>query len=136
MIYELFEFESDNNMEDYSNEIDKYTCDHKRLKRTSESYNRDAKFRKKVLKRYKNQCAICRCNEVKILEAAHIKPVYENGSDNPENGICLCRNHHKMFDSDLIKINFQKNELSFIEDSVKQMPWYKEKYNGKLLKIK
>ena len=71
------------------------------------------------------------------MEATHIKAVNENGMDVPENGICLCRNHHKMFDSDLIKINFDTQELSFVDSKVKQMAWYNEfiiKYNGKLIK--
>ena len=73
------------------------------------------------------------------MEAAHIKAVNGNGRDVPENGICLCRNHHKMFDSNLIKINFDTLELCFVDDKIKQMAWYNEfitKYNGKLIKAK
>lgn len=134
VINELYQFlENDSDMQNNNGEVKNIN----RLKKTVEEYNRDARFRKKVLSIYKNRCAICRCNEVKILEAAHIKAVYENGSDDPENGICLCRNHHKMFDSGLIKIDFNTLRLSFVDNTVKQMPWYNEfinKYNGKIIK--
>lgn len=107
-----------------------------RTKRTVEKWNRDARFRNQVLEAYGKQCAICRCKEEKILEAAHIKPVYEGGSDEKENGICLCRNHHRMFDERLIKIDFENLELRDVSNSVQLMAWYKEfndKYNKKIL---
>ena len=116
-----------------------YNYNYERKKITSSRASRYYKFRKKVLEVYDNKCAICRCNEPKILEAAHIKAVNGNGRDVPENGICLCRNHHKMFDSNLIKINFDTLELCFVDDKIKQMAWYNEfitKYNGKLIKAK
>lgn len=109
-----------------------------RTKRTVENWNRDIKFRKKVLKAYGSQCAICRCKEEKILEAAHIIPVYEGGSDETKNGICLCRNHHAMFDKNLIKIDFKNLKLSYVSDTVQSMPWFKEfsdKYNEKILNV-
>lgn len=107
-----------------------------RTKRTIEQWNRDVRFRSVVLEAYGKQCAICRCKEEKILEAAHIKAVSEGGNDKEENGICLCRNHHKMFDEGLIKIDFENLELKYIADSVQSMAWYKEfiiKYNKKIL---
>ena len=100
-------------------------------------WNRNVRFRKLILESYRNQCAICRCNEPKILEAAHIKPVQKKGLDTKENGVCLCRNHHKMFDEELIKINFKTLELEYVSDTVKEMSWYEEfinKYDRKILK--
>lgn len=107
-----------------------------RTKHTAESWNRDARFRRMILKRYGSKCAICRCSEEKILEAAHIKAVAKGGREKKENGICLCRNHHKMFDSGLIKIDLEKLELYDISKTVESMAWYDEfnkKYNKKIL---
>lgn len=87
-------------------------------------WNRNAEFRNKVLRAYSMQCAICRCTEENILQAAHIKAVADGGSDNVSNGICLCANHHLMLDNNLICIDYKNDELSYIADSVKCMPWY------------
>ena len=98
----------------------------KREKRTVEQYNRSAKFRNEVLTMYGEQCAVCGCTEEKILQAAHIRAVAEGGSDDPKNGICLCANHHLMFDHDLIRIDLKKSRVYHIADSVKQMAWYEQ----------
>lgn len=40
----------------------------------------------------------------KILRAAHIVPVARGGSDEIQNGLCLCTNHEIAYDKGLIKI--------------------------------
>lgn len=132
-LYELMEFAKDD--EDFPEELknDKTI----RERGLVERLKRDHNFRKKVLHSYNYQCAVCRCSEEKLLEAAHIIAVKDGGSDNTENGVCLCANHHLMFDSDLIKIDFKNFSLSYVDKSVKTMAWYSEfnnKYGGKILK--
>lgn len=105
---------------------------------STKKLSRDSKFREKILRRYNCQCAICRCSEERILEAAHIVAVKNHGSDDTENGICLCANHHKMYDNDLIRIDFEKGTLSYVSDSVKRMSWYEDyikKYKSKIICI-
>lgn len=89
-------------------------------------WNRKACFRWSVLERYNYRCAVCRCDRKELLQAAHIKGVSDGGSDETTNGICLCANHHIMLDKELIQIDWDKNNLSFVDDSVKNMAWYKE----------
>lgn len=61
------------------------------------------------------KCAICDCHIDKIIQGAHIYPVsvIKNNSDltdeekmkyatDGDNGLWLCENHHKLFDSNLI----------------------------------
>lgn len=57
------------------------------------------KFREMVLENYYNKCAVCKIDDVKLLQAAHILDVghLETAGD-INNGICLCVLHHKMFD--------------------------------------
>ena len=43
------------------------------------------------------QCALCGA-PAEIIEAEHIVPVSDNGSDDSGNGLLLCRNHHALFD--------------------------------------
>ncbi|MBS6554456.1 MAG: HNH endonuclease, partial [Clostridium sp.] len=73
-----------------------------------------------VLENYNYKCAICDCGEKKILEAAHIIPVNSSGNDKVENGICLCRNHHRMFDEKLIELNFENHTIINIKKSVEK----------------
>lgn len=89
-------------------------------------WERDYKFREGVLKHYGYKCAICRCDEPKLLQAAHIKAVADGGNDDIENGICLCANHHIMLDKGLIKIDYITKKLSYIDDNIKKMAWYNE----------
>lgn len=99
-------------------------------------FERDRLFRNRILSEYNNQCAICRCSETKILEAAHIQGIAEGGQNDISNGICLCANHHLMYDTHLIEINFENQTLAYAAPSVQSMAWYSEfnnQYSGKLL---
>ncbi|UEM02536.1 HNH endonuclease [Skermanella rosea] len=61
-------------------------------------------FRKKILEAYNSECALCGLQEVNLLRASHILPVAEGGSDEINNGICLCLNHEVAFDKGIILI--------------------------------
>jgi hypothetical protein len=65
---------------------------------------RDTSFRDRVLDVYKDKCTICGL-QMNMVEACHIIPVGNDGTDEIVNGIALCHNHHKSFDSGLILIN-------------------------------
>jgi len=62
------------------------------------------RFKFRVLQRYGPKCAVCGLDELKLLDAAHIRPKQDNGSDDPRNGIVLCANHHRAFDAGLFRI--------------------------------
>lgn len=72
--------------------------DGERRKIVTSRAERNSEFREKILQRDKF-CQVCGCGNQIILEAAHIIAVKDFGSDDERNGICLCRNHHKMFDA-------------------------------------
>ena len=63
---------------------------------------RDAAFRKVVIDAYQNNCALTGKSMggagLFSVEAAHIVPVADGGSDNPRNGIPLTRDLHWAFD--------------------------------------
>ena len=48
-------------------------------------------------------CAVCGALPV-VVQAAHIRPVAEDGSDWDGNGIWLCQNHHSLFDAGIWSI--------------------------------
>lgn len=65
-----------------------------------------ARFRGRVLPAYRDQCAICRLKEVRLLDAAHIVGDLEDaGEPTISNGLCLCTIHHRAYDHDLVGIS-------------------------------
>ena len=113
----------------------KWGSSEERKKRSVLQKARDYNFRKGVLKKYNYQCAICRCNITQLLEAAHERG-YEacnTVADMVEHGICLCRNHHAMYDrkmdnSDayLIDIDLEKCSIQINDERIKKMTWYQK----------
>lgn len=63
-----------------------------------------SQFRFKVKKRYGLRCAVCEMSTEQLLEAAHFRGRGQGGSNDPRNGIVLCRNHHKAFDDGLFAV--------------------------------
>src|SRR5439155_19064943 len=65
-----------------------------------------ARFRGRVVPAYREQCAICRLKEVRLLDAAHIVgDVEDEGEPLVSNGLALCSIHHRAFDHDLVGIS-------------------------------
>ena len=63
------------------------------------------KFRNNLLEIYNSSCAISNCNIINALEAAHIQKHMDSGINTTNNGILLRSDLHKLFDSNLLKIN-------------------------------
>lgn len=62
-------------------------------------------FRERVLRAYRDQCALCRLRHRDLLDAAHIVPDTEaRGEPLVVNGLSLCKIHHAAFDHLLIGI--------------------------------
>ena len=75
-----------------------------RISTTVQRIVRDTKQAKKIKKHYQYTCQVC---QIQIstaagfyAEAAHVRALGapHNGPDTPDNIICLCPNHHVMFD--------------------------------------
>ncbi|WP_343633425.1 HNH endonuclease [Fluviicola sp.] len=62
---------------------------------------RDNSFKNRVLTAYSGSCAFCGV-QLKLVDAAHIIPVENNGTDETSNGIALCALHHRAYDRRLI----------------------------------
>ena len=65
---------------------------------------RSSSFAQHVKLEFDYACAVC-LTQINIVEAAHIVPVSEGGPDEVWNGIALCPNHHRLFDSRLLLID-------------------------------
>jgi putative restriction endonuclease len=65
-----------------------------------------ARFRGVVLPAYREQCAICRLKEIRLLDAAHIVGDPEDaGAPTVTNGLSLCSIHHRAFDQRLVGVS-------------------------------
>ncbi len=69
---------------------------------------RDEAFREVLLTEYDFACAICDTkfvvDNLHEAQAAHIVPKNKNGTDDPRNGLTLCRAHHWAFDVGLFTL--------------------------------
>jgi putative restriction endonuclease len=62
-------------------------------------------FRDRVMKAYREQCAICRLRHVNLLDAAHILPdANPLGEPVVSNGLSLCKLHHAAYDQRILGI--------------------------------
>ncbi|WP_203594794.1 HNH endonuclease [Wenzhouxiangella limi] len=63
-------------------------------------------FRERVLKAYREQCALCRLKHRELLDASHIIPDHDvRGEPRVSNGLSLCKIHHTAFDRHFLGIN-------------------------------
>jgi putative restriction endonuclease len=63
------------------------------------------RFRERVLRAYREQCAFCRLRHLELLDAAHIVADTDpEGEPAVTNGISLCKLHHAAFDSNIVGV--------------------------------
>jgi putative restriction endonuclease len=56
-------------------------------------------FRERVIRAYRDRCALCRLRHLELLDAAHITPDSDpEGEPLVSNGLALCKLHHAAFD--------------------------------------
>lgn len=62
-------------------------------------------FRLRVLRAYREHCAVCRLRHRELLEASHILPdKHARGEPLVSNGIALCKLHHAAFDRHILGV--------------------------------
>ena len=84
----------------------------KRVSRNMWPNNPDL-FRFSVFKRYGAKCAVCSVSRSEMLQATHLRPVSEKGSDDPRNGLVLCANHQLAFNAYLFAFDPESLEIVF-----------------------
>lgn len=64
-----------------------------------------ADFRVRVVRAYRQMCAVCRLRHTELLDAAHILPdTHPRGEPVIPNGLALCKLHHAAFDQNIIGV--------------------------------
>jgi predicted restriction endonuclease len=79
---------------------------------------RNAQFADAIKSVYQ-RCAICDFQLGHILDAAHIVPVAEGGTDTYDNGLGLCPICHRMFDSGVVLVD-ENGEISMNENRLEE----------------
>lgn len=64
-----------------------------------------ARFKFDVLRRYGARCAVCDLAFLEALDAAHLCPRTEAGSNDARNGLVLCAVHHRALDAGLFAVD-------------------------------
>ncbi len=62
-------------------------------------------FRRRVLRAYRDSCAMCRLHHPELLDAAHILPDrHPEGEPITPNALALCKLHHAAFDRNILGV--------------------------------
>ena len=81
----------------------KFRIHKKRETETDGYFVRHALFPRVIKSLYRQSCTVCRISAATprktLVQAAHIMDFAESLSDDPQNGIALCPNHHWAFDA-------------------------------------
>lgn len=103
MSFNEFDFEHVTDCPNSVREKAQWLTENERKQYSSLRKQRDINFRDSVLSAYGCRCAICRCAIIDLLQAAHERgyEAAKTNFDNPKHGICLCANHHLMYDRKL-----------------------------------
>lgn len=97
-----------------------------RARRLAEVVQRGALFRDRVLDTYERRCAITGftvgpSSPIRIpvlVDAAHIRPVRHDGSDDISNGLALTPTLHRMFDAGLFTLRYSAGHLEVVTSPV------------------
>lgn len=91
-----------------------------RIRYSNTSMSRDPSFRTRILSAYGYKCAICGETITAVLQAAHIVAVADGGGDDTSNGICLCANHHLMYDSKMFRIDATTKKIYGVDARIRK----------------
>ena len=92
---------------------------HERTERLVSVVQRDARFRDGVLVAYEQRCAVSGftigsagpAQLFGLLDAAHIRPVEQDGPDDVSNGLAVTPTLHRLLDKGLFTLRYEDNSL-------------------------
>lgn len=107
-----------------------------------QAYVRDKAFSCIVTTEYDYHCAICDFSfktpeDHFESQAAHIVPKRLSGTDDPRNGICMCRTCHWLFDEGVLSINAKNKSVlvaSYAKTSNTRSNQNVVQYSGKIIR--
>jgi len=100
-------------------------------------------FKKALMEVYSGKCCICGLSIKELLQAAHIRP-YRECTDEEKisvnNGLLLCANHHRLFDSESKKLKISKEYKIIIkikenDEKNESNRKFISSYNGRMINL-
>ncbi len=93
-----------------------------RTRRVIDAVVRDARFRRQVMAAYNYKCTVTGLTvgslpegrATRLLDAAHIRPVGDQGPDSVTNGLSMTPTVHRLFDEGLVTVRWQATELQLL----------------------
>ena len=93
-----------------------------RTRKVVDAVVRDARFRRQVMSAYEFKCAVTGLGvgslpegrATRLLDAAHIRPVLDQGPDAVTNGLSITPTVHRLFDEGLLTVRWQASELQLL----------------------
>lgn len=89
---------------------------HRKTKSEVLRAERDPKFKFNILQRFDGVCVATGIDVFQVLDAAHIIPVANRGTESVENGLLLSASAHRSFDANLWGINPDTLKLETLPD--------------------
>lgn len=78
-------------------------------------------FRERVLRAYRERCALCRLRHWELLDASHIIPDADPlGEPDVRNGLALCKIHHAAFDTNILGIRPDDYQIEIRQDILEE----------------
>lgn len=97
-----------------------------RTRRVIDAVVRDARFRRQVMSAYQFKCAVTGLTvgslpegrATRLLDAAHIRPVGDQGPDSITNGLSMTPTVHRLFDEGLVTVRWRQSDLELLRSPV------------------
>ena len=114
-----------------------------RTRKVIDAVVRDARFRRQVMSAYQFRCAVTGLTvgslpegrATRLLDAAHIRPVGDQGPDSVTNGLSMTPTVHRLFDEGLVTVRWQEAELQLLRSPVLELEMIESPEQGTKIRL-
>jgi putative restriction endonuclease len=114
-----------------------------RTRRVVDAVVRDARFRRQVMAAYQFKCAVTGLTvgslpegrATRLLDAAHIRPVGDQGPDSVTNGVSMTPTVHRLFDEGLVTVRWQQSDLELLRSPALEPEMIESPEQGTLIRL-
>ncbi len=114
-----------------------------RTRRVVDAVVRDARFRRQVMAAYQFKCAVTGLTvgslpegrATRLLDAAHIRPVSDQGPDSVTNGVSMTPTVHRLFDEGLVTLRWRQSDLELLRSPALEPEMIESPEQGTLIRL-